>query len=436
MTLTDDKITRMPIRDLLGYLIEGTLTPDVVLAAHLSRIARLEPSIRAWSFIDEKVASDSCHQTVCRDERGPLFGLPFGVKDIFETANMPTEFGSKIYSDNRPRSDASAVSILKSAGSICIGKTVTTEFAAVKPSVTRNPHRLSHTPGGSSSGSAAAVASYMVPFALGTQTMGSLIRPAAYCGVVGYKPSYSLVSKAGIKAQAPSMDHVGLIARSVDDAAIVAEVLTGFDTGSFSSKLQLKPSIGIFIQPEWEKAEACALEALLETSRFFAAAGARLETIVATQPILDAFYAQPTVLAYEMARSLAWEFSAHPALISEELKRWISQGFSITPDHYLEELKKVEIGRSEISAYFDNYDCFLTLSAPGEAPYGLDNTGDTVFNRLWSALHLPAITIPVCLGSKGLPLGIQIIGRNNSDRNLFAIANWAETILQKRNILS
>ena len=342
---------------------------------------------------------------------------------------MPTAYGSPIYSGYRPRADAACVALLRAAGAQIVGKTALTEFAAPHPGPTRNPHNPDHTPGGSSSGSAAAVAAGMVPVALGSQTMGSLIRPAAYCGIVGFKPSWGRIATAGMKSQVADFDHIGVMARYVEDAARVAALIATVEAPAWQERLSAPPRLALFRGPSPDKAEPPAVAALDQAAKQFAAAGAEIVEFP-TDPLLEAACdAQITLLCYEMARSMVWEWQTHREDISPLLQRYIETGWSIAPDTFKAASGQVAAARARVAELFGTADAILTYSAPGEAPRGLENTGDTIFNRLWSVLRLPAVTLPAGTGPQGLPLGVQLVGRHWDDARLLACARWAEAVL-------
>jgi len=417
--------------DVIRRIAEGKTTAEAVLRACLERIDQREEEVRAWAYLDRAGALARA-RAGDRGDRGAsaqLRGLPVAIKDIMDTADMPTQYGSPIYAGHRPAADAACVALLRAAGAIVIGKTVTTEFAASHPGKTRHPRAPDRTPGGSSSGSAAAVADGMVPVALGTQTMGSVIRPAAYCGIVGFKPSFGLINRAGVKPQAESIDTIGVLGRTVDDVAPVAAVLTGMSVADFAQTLPRAPRIGLYRGPDWSKVEAPAEAALEAAARSLSKSGARIEEIGEAAILRQALDAHLSIVLYELARSLAFEWNIHRAQISPMLAGLIEGGLACPFARYFAAQNVAATARAWIGEAFAERDFWLTASAPGEAPQGLDNTGDPVLNRAWSLLHLPVVTLPAGQGPAGLPLGVQLIGRHGGDAALLAAARWAEARL-------
>jgi Asp-tRNA(Asn)/Glu-tRNA(Gln) amidotransferase A subunit family amidase len=413
---------------MLERIALGETTAEAVTQACLARIAEREYAVKAWEYLDPDLALEHARRVDAEPIGGALRGLPVGIKDIMDTADMPTAYGSPIYAGHRPRADAACVALLRAAGAIPIGKTVTTEFATTFAGKTRNPHALERTPGGSSSGSAAAVADLMVPVALGTQTMGSVIRPAAYCGVVAFKPSFGTINRAGIKPQAESIDTVGVFGRSVDAVALVAAILAGAQPQTFSGTPAQPPRFGIYRGPDWDTIEPAADAALTGAARCFAEAGASVHEIAASPLLRQALDAHLVIVTYELAAALAYEWLRYRSELSPILTQLIERGHSHTYDRYLAAQAVATESRCWFNEQFHDVDAWLTASAPGEAPEGFD-TGDPVFNRVWSLLHVPAITLPAGVGPHGLPLGIQLIGAFRNDRGLAGTARWAEAQL-------
>jgi Asp-tRNA(Asn)/Glu-tRNA(Gln) amidotransferase A subunit family amidase len=355
--------------------------------------------------------------------------LPVGVKDVLDTADMPSQYNSPIWRDHRPRADAAAVAWARDVGAVVIGKTVTTEFANRHPGPTTNPHDPRRTPGGSSSGSAAAVADYFLPLAFGTQTAGSIIRPAAYCGVVGYKPSFGLINRHGMKLMAESLDTVGVLARSVADCALFAGAVAGVDLGLPDSRPERAPCIGLCRSPLWDQASP-------ETQRLLFGAGERLARAGATvkecelPPSLSALVtAHPLLMNAESARALGWEMTTARDAISVELRERLERGLA-QPHAALQEARHVfERSQFAFPAAMEGFDILLTPAAPGEAPEGLSWTGDPAFNFIWTSLHVPCVTVPVGQGPAGLPLGLQIVARRGEDRQALAWAQWTSATL-------
>jgi amidase len=348
--------------------------------------------------------------------------VPFGVKDIIDTFDMPTDMGSPIYRGNRPFADASSVALARRAGAVILGKTVTCEFAGLTPSVTRNPRNLEHSPGGSSSGSGAAVADAMCTVGYGTQTGGSVLRPASFCGAVGYKPTYNLIARGGIKFAAESRDTIGLIGRGVDDVDLVASVLIA---RGVTPVRDTPPRIGLCRTHLWDHALPESKRAVEDTASRLEAAGASIADVSLPESFSALAEARTIVNPVERARSMAHEWNTNRALISPGLTRQIEEGLSIPHARYVASLKRMAQCRDLIPAVFGDCDVLLAPCVTGEAPLGLTTTGDTRFQEFWTALHTPAITLPTHKGPKGLPIGIQLIGRIYDDETLLGVARWA-----------
>jgi len=350
--------------------------------------------------------------------RGPLHGVPIAVKDLIDTVDMPTEYGSRIYAGHRQRADSAPVALTRAAGGVILGKTVTCEFATFVPSRTRNPHNAAHTPGGSSSGSAAAVADFMVPLAFGTQTAGSVIRPGSYCGVVACKPTYNLLPRAGVHPNADSLDTVGIYARSVEDVAFFLEALTRRDDlhGTID-----RPRIGACRTWEWELVEPSMAAAFETAARKLDAAELRLP-----ESWRHLREAQTTVIRYEGARSLADEYRRFADRLDPALRQRCEEGYATDARKYQEALLYAARCRAAVSEVFGACDVLIAPAATGEAPRGLGSTGNTAMNVVWTLLHVPCVTVPVGTGPSGLPLGLQVIGRIGDDARTLACARWIE----------
>jgi Asp-tRNA(Asn)/Glu-tRNA(Gln) amidotransferase A subunit family amidase len=401
-------------------IAEGRLHPVELMEACLARCAAREHELHAMAFLDTGLARQEARAA----RPGPLHGLPVGVKDVLDTADMPTEYGSPIWRGWQPGSDAAAVAAARSAGAVVIGKTVTTEFAVRHPGPTVNPHNPRHTPGGSSSGSAAGVAACMFPLAYGTQTAGSIIRPAAFCGVVGYKPSFGTLHRAGMKIMSESIDTIGFIARSVEDCALFARAVSGRETGDPAQKPGRTPRIGLCRSPVWDRAQPETQTLFEEAADRVGRAGAKvhIRELPASFAALEGAHA--IVQNAESARALAWELSAARNRISAELLERLDFGAG----HSLAELEAARgvlaACRREFEQVMEGVDVLLTPSAAGEAPEGTAWTGDPVFNFIWTSLHVPCVTVPAGAGPRGLPLGIQTIGRYGADAEVLSWAKW------------
>ncbi len=356
--------------------------------------------------------------------KGVLGGIPVAFKDVIDTADMPSQYNSPIYRGNRPRTDAACAALVRHAGGVVLGKTVTTEFAWRTPGPTRNPHNLAHTPGGSSSGSAAAVADFMVPVAFGTQTGGSTIRPAAYCGIVGYKPSFGMINRAGLKALAESLDTIGVMARTVEDCSLLAHVISGRALPDFASVLTSAPRIGLCRTSRWKDASPDTQALLESTAAALSVKGAEVYEI-ALPPDFDRLYEdQSLIMSFEATRSLAWERFNHPDLLSDHLRDTLAAAAMTPREKYDEAMSRARICRQVLAESMLNCDVLLTPSAPGEAPVGIENSGSSIFNRNWTLLGVPCVTLPAGLGLSGLPLGVQLVGNYNDDERVLLVAEW------------
>lgn len=402
----------------------GKLTSEALVRACLERVARREEEVRAWAYIDPAQALEEARRRDRETPRSRLHGIPVGVKDVIDTCDMPTEYGSPIHRGHRPACDAACVAQVRERGGVILGKTVSTEFATRHPGKTRNPRNLAHTPGGSSSGSAAAVADGMVPIAFGTQTSSSIIRPAAFCGVIGYKPTFNLINRAGLKFLSESMDTIGTLTRTVADAALIVEELSGMAPTSFEPVAALRPRIGCCRTPYWDQADAATHAALDDAARRLSAAGGNVEEVALDDEFGALARTQIEVSSYEFFRALTHERTRFPALISESLTARIADGGKVTRALYEAGRARTDRCRGRIAERFRDYDVLLAPSAPGEAPHGLERTGEPIFGLMWTLLGLPCITIPSGTGPNGLPLGVQLIGPYGGDAGLFLAAEW------------
>jgi len=391
----------------------------------LNQIGIREPEVHAW------VSFAKIHaQTQARElDRGPiqgiLHGLPIGVKDLFDTHDLPTNYGSPIYGNNHPICDAVSVSLMREAGAIILGKTVTTEFASFTPGPTRNPRNLDHTPGGSSSGSAAAVADCMVPLATGSQTAASILRPASYCGVVGYKPSYGKISIGGVKSLSVTLDTLGIFGRTVSDVALGVAAMSADHDLMNITPLESKIRIGIYKTDDFAHAQA-ETAAALSLAGFAAKAFANggVGEIALPMDCAKLSETQTTIMLFEMAKSFTFEKLNHFDQISPTLKAIIERGDAITYDHYHAALLKAKLARAAIKELFaDQVDILIAPSATGEAPKTLEQTGDPIFSRGWTLLGLPCINLTVTTGPNGLPVGVTLVAGPGQDRLLLSAAS-------------
>ncbi len=405
---------------LARMLAQRQVTAEAVLRSCLARIAEREPQVQAWEFLDPEAALAQARSIDQGAQRGLLHGLPIGVKDLFDTFDMPTTYGSSIYTGQRPGADAACVAICRAQGAVMVGKTVTTEFATFKPGKTRNPHRTTQTPGGSSSGSAAAVADGMVPLAFASQTAASVIRPAAFCGVVGYKPSYGLINRAGVKALSDPLDTIGFLARSVDDVALFAAASNGERTAPDLTSSGT-PRIALCQTHEWPHADEDTRAAFAHSEAALDKAGIPLRHLQLPLLFSQLLQVQKEVMAFDLARSLADERLRHPAQLSEGLSQLLAQGLLVSTDRHRANLQLAVSARAMIPSILGDADAMLAPSAIGEAP-GAAQTGDPVFGRIWTLLGLPCVHLPFFRGHSGLPVGLQLIGRHGEDLALLRIA--------------
>jgi Asp-tRNA(Asn)/Glu-tRNA(Gln) amidotransferase A subunit family amidase len=429
----------------------GRLSSLDYVEACLTRIEEFEPEIGAWSFLDPDFARA---EAAARDEyrrrghsTGPLHGLPIGVKDIVDVQGMPCEFGSPLYAGRRPRRDAHLVTKLRAAGAIIPGKTVTTEFATFTPGKTRNPHNPDHTPGGSSSGSAAAVAAFMLPGAIGSQTKASIVRPAAYCGLYGYKPSYGMISRSGVLKISPPLDQMGTLARSLEDAALLAEVIVGHDPEDPGSlppfptpplvrtlleDPPVLPRIAFLKGPFWDRVEPALQEACGE---LLEAVGERMSEIALPEGFEQALGWQETIMESETARlfaaDLARDDESGSEGISASFRGLIEKGRSHSAVAFNEAMAARAGLNAILEEIFEEFDAIVTPSAAGEAPEGLDFTGNPVFGAIWTFLGLPCVSLPLFQGEKGLPMAVQAIGPAGDDARLLRTAHWLVRAVEK-----
>ena len=412
----------------IARLAAGTVTAEELTRACLDR-AEARQSVKAWIWLDPEQALAQARAADHAGRPGPLAGLPIGIKDIIDTFDMPTEHGSPIYRGNRPFADAACVALLRMAGGTILGKTVTTEFANRFPGATVNPHNPAHTPGGSSSGSAAAVTDFQVPAALGTQTGGSVIRPAAFCGVVGYKPTFGEFSRSGIKLQCHNLDTLGVICRRVADLPPLRSALVAGPVHRIDRAIAA-PRIGICRTPVWDEADPAAQGLIERTAERLGSAGVKVREMSFAPEFADILEHHRRILNFEAARNYAYEYEQHHDQISQVLRDTVlAPGRELPLAAYVEAIETAEAFRRHLDDIFGEVDVLLTPSAAGEAPEGLGSTGDPNFNSIWTLAWTPCITLPAGTGPKGLPLGIQLVGGRGRDEALFDIAAWVESRL-------
>ena len=421
-----------------GKIRSGEISSEELVWACLDRIERREPTVHAWTFLDPELALVQARRCDASETRSPLHGVPVAVKDQFDTADMPTGYGSPIYEGHQPVADAESVARLRTAGAVMLGKTKLTEFALYHPTDTTNPLDPARTPGGSSSGSVAAVADNMVPVATGTQTVGSIIRPASYCGIFGYKPTFGSISRAGVLPLSVSLDHVGLFARTVEDLELFTRAITGTHTRYPSIRTAQptnfdlrqpdelrRPRIAFVRTPQWPKLNATTRDRLEKAAARLDECSADVEEVSLPAKFGGLVEAQETILRVELAHALSYEFENHPDRLSDLLYDVIERGNSVGMDEYLEARKLAAECLWESRGLFWDHDVLLAPSVRGEAPVGLGSTGDPLFCRMWTLLGLPCVSLPGILGPDGLPLGAQIIGPMYGDGLALSAAGWA-----------
>ncbi len=413
-------------------IARGDITSEALVEACLDRIETRDALVCAWVHVDAARALAAAREAdgarIAGESLGPLHGVPVGIKDIFDTADMPTQCGSDLYRGRQPERDSAAVASLRRAGAIIIGKTVTAELALSAPGPTANPLDLAHTPGGSSSGSAAAVADAMVPLAIGSQTTGSVIRPASYCGIVGYKPSFGAIPTDGMHILADALDHVGLFARHLADIPLMAKTMMPEAFSGARVTPAGPPRIGVMRAPVWQEADGDA------RSRFDAwASRTGADSVVELGGVFeDAVACQRLILDANLAANLGDVCRDSPDRLREMTRERVANGLAIDDGALAGATAQVEEQRSRLREIFEDYDALLTLAAPGEAPRGLSSTGNAVFSAIWTLTGVPAVSLPLLEGQSGLPIGVQVLGAFGADEKLLATAaQIAETSLKQ-----
>ncbi len=418
----------------------GEVSSEELIKACLDHIEAVDGDIEAWAHLnpDHALAQAQMMDDVRRASgpKGALHGVPIGIKDIIDTAHVQTECGTPIHAGRVPFEDAWVVSKLRQEGAIILGKTVTTELATYSPGKTKNPHDPNRTPGGSSSGSAAAVASHMAPGALGTQTNGSVIRPAAFCGVYGFKPSFGMIPRSGVLKQSPPLDQLGVFANTIEDIALLTENLAGYDpndpaTTALRAKPPLSkvstdeppvpPSIGFVKTPVWDRADQACKDAHEELRD---ALGDHVEEVELSQSFEHVLDHHKVVMEADLATNYALEYEKGKDLLSDTLRDQIERGQEYKAVAYHQALEQQKVLDDILSSLFGQYDALITPSVIGEAPEGLENTGDPCFCTIWTFCGVPALNIPLFQGENDMPLGTQLVGAKNDDARLLRTANW------------
>jgi len=428
---TSAALNELTATEIVSAIGADRTTCEAVARACLERIEAREPRVRAWAHLDGEPVIARARALDRGAARGPLHGVPFGAKDIIDTCDLPTEYGTAIHKGHRPAKDAACVALSRRAGGVLMGKTITTEFANVTPGPTRNPLDLSRTPGGSSSGSAAAVADCHVPLAIGTQTTGSTTRPASFCGVFGYRPTYGDLRTAGVIEASGSLDTLGIFARSVEDVALYRDVLLGIEPARLPDEAG-PPRIGFCRPYFWDRLEAATQKLLEDGARRLARAGAKVEEVIlpaADFEVLEA--AHRWISGFEMARNLAWEIEHHWDRISERFREGrLKDGLACSYERYCEMRALVERSRERLAPLMEPHDVLFAPAAVGEAPVGMQPVPHPYVYMIWTTMHVPSITLPVFEGPSGLPIGAQLVAKRCDDRRLLAFARWAYRTLR------
>lgn len=434
MTLTELSATQAASK-----IRDGEISSEELIKACLERIDEVDGDIEAWTHLDPDYALEQARildtQRAKAGPVGPLHGIPVGIKDIFDTADLPTENGTVLDSGRQPVVDCKVVSLLKEAGAVIMGKTVTTEMAVFGPGKTKNPHNTGHTPGGSSSGSAAAVASHMVPLAIGTQTNGSVIRPASFCGIVGFKPTHGLIPRTGVLSLSPPLDTIGTFARSIEDIALLTEALVAYDPGDRDTRARacpalqetltteppMRPMVGFAKTPVWDQADPetrAAFEELVELL------GDDCRDLPLSEPFNHLVKMHRDIMNADLAKNLAPYYERGKDKMTTTICGMIEDGQKVSAVNYNTAVDGQDLLNSGLNACFDHYDIIITPATTGEAPAGLDATGNPIFNTLATYCGVPSITLPLMEGPNGLPLGVQVIGPRGDDARLLRNANW------------
>ncbi len=433
---------QMTAVDMAAAIRAGEITAEELVQDCLARISTLEDSIGAWAYLDpgyalsQAQAADSARRA--GESLGPLHGVPVGVKDIFDTHDMPTEHGTALHAGRAPSYDATVVELLREAGAVIMGKTITTELAVYAPGKTTNPHDPQRTPGGSSSGSAAAVAAAMVPLTVGTQTNGSIIRPASYCGVYGYKPSHGLISRYRVLQQSRILDHVGVFGRTLGDVALIAEQLMAFDDRDPDMRPRARPRLiettaqeppspprlAMIKTAVWDHAEAYVHGAFEELAEHF---GNSIEVMELPEAFQDAVMWHRTIMEADLALSFERDYQQGKEQLSDTLCEMIERGLGYSAVEYNRAVAQISAMNKVLDEILLHYDAIITPATTGEAPLGLESTGSPIFCTLWTLCGVPAITAPVMQGSNGMPVGVQLVASRGDDARLLRTARWFAT---------
>jgi amidase len=418
-------LNELTATEIVAAIGAGRTSCEAVVRACLDRVAAREAEVHAFAHIDPDAALATARRFDREGRGGALGGVPFGVKDIVDTFDLPTEWGTPIHRGRRPLRDAACVALSRKAGAILLGKTVTTEFANLHPGPTRNPHDLTRTPAGSSSGSAAAVADFMLPLAIGTQTTGSTIRPASFCGVVGYRPTYGEHRMHGVMEASGSLDTLGILARSIEDVALDRDVLLGIAPQPVADP-DRPPRIGLCRTHVWDQVEPTTRALIEDAAVRLSRAGAPVSDFTLPEGCDRLNDAHRTISSFEFARTFTFEIENRWDDISDTLRGGrLHDGITGSFERYSEAIETAEQCRRRLDAAWQDYDMLLTPAAFGEAPVGMAAFAGVPLYQVWTALHVPSVSLPVFRGPNGMPVGAQFVARRRADRKLFACARWA-----------
>ncbi len=425
--------------DAVEKIRNGEITSEELVQACLERIDQVDGDVQAWAHLKPEYALEQARQLDQRRSAGGpmglLHGIPVGIKDICDTKLLPTENGTVLDSGRLPMEDSRVVSLLREAGAVIMGKTVTTELAVYGPGKTRNPHNTEHTPGGSSSGSAAAVASYMVPLAIGSQTNGSIIRPASYCGVVGFKPTHGLIPRSGVLCQSPPLDTIGTFARGLEDIALISEVLVAYDPDDRHTVVRARPPLRDVLATEppmrpmvafartavWDQADDATQEAFEELVEVL---GDDCSDLPLSEPFNGLVGMHRNIMYADLAKNFSHYYKRGKDQLTDTLCEMIEAGQKVSAVDYNTAIDGQALLNAGLDLVFEHYDMIITPATTGEAPLGLDATGSPVFNTLATYCGVPAVTLPLMDGPNGLPLGVQVIGPRGDDARLLRNAKW------------
>ncbi|MGB6760349.1 MAG: amidase [Xanthobacteraceae bacterium] len=420
----DRPLNELSAIEIAKAIATGETTCEAVTRDCIARIAARDGVVKAFVNFHPELALAQARAFDRGQRRGPLHGVPIGLKDTIDTFDMPTELGSPIYRGNRPRADASCVALLRRAGAVILGKTATCEFAGSAPPQTTNPHNVAHTPGGSSSGSAAAVGDRMLPAALGTQTGGSVLRPSSFCGIFGYKPTYNMINKEGVWPAADSIDTVGWLAGSLEDIDLLMAVLR-MQAPQVPQAFNSAPRIGVWHTDLWDTAQDETKAAIEDAAARLSKAGAEVRDAAMPDAFLGLHVvARSTINFYERAACMAYFWDHQREQLSPQMQRYIENGHKIPREDYLAGLRRLEECRALLASVFAQFDVLLVPCVQGEAPKGLAAKGDPSLQAIWTALHTPSLTLPTHRGPNNLPVGVQLVGQRYDDDRLLACARW------------